>query len=254
MLTIQQVKQTIRKYYEHVSLGAFIDGESKEIINVEAQRVSASLIKPFIFYYILKRGWDLDDKIPLVEINITEDSILRFFTGSTVTLRGLISLMIDASDNAVSNYFLDRIGIDELNDFLRKEGFSGTLFERKFLDFQARNRGRENHTTVTDLRYLYHGVLSGKSLDQDCQRIFVSVMKNQFDRSKFALYFPDIIESGGKSGVLDNVWNDLIFFNIEGRTVLIIAMTENIPHVIARDLLPSYSYHFGMENFPHIFI
>lgn len=253
MLTKDQLNRTIQEFSDQISIGAFIGDQSVQTVNIEKKRTSASLIKPFILYYLLKEGWDLHFKVPLNQIELTEDTILRFFGGSTLTTMGLISLMIDVSDNSVSNYFLDRIGIHEINDFLGKEGFQSTSFERKFLDLNARAQGRENRTSVSDLRNLFQGVLSGKLLQPDSRDFFVRIMKTQFDRSKFAYYLPESIGSGGKSGVLENVWNDLIFFGNLDRSAMLIALTENLPPVVARDLLSSYSYHFVKQNFPGFF-
>lgn len=253
MLTKDQLNIIIREFSDQISIGAFIGDQSVQTVNTEKKRTSASLIKPFILYYLLKKGWDLEMKVPLNQIELTEDTILRFFSGSTLTISGLISLMIDVSDNSVSNYFLDRIGIQEINDFLGKEGFQSTCLERKFLDLNARAQGHENRTSVSDLRKLYHGVLQGKLLEPDSSDFFVRIMKTQFDRSKLAYYLPESIGSGGKSGVLEDVWNDLIFFGNLDRPAMLIALTEDLPPVVARDLLSSYSYHFVKENFHEFF-
>lgn len=250
MLTKDQAFQYLDEHGPRISIGAYIDNVAVEQVNPEVRRTAASLIKPFIFYFVLKNREIFQDNISIDEIPLTNDTILRFFTGSLLNLNGLLSLMIDISDNAVSNYFLDRAGMGTINGFLKSEGFKGTTFGRRFLDSEARKAGNENYTTVSDLRRLFHGILSGKLLGDEERRLFVDILKTQFDRSKFAFYLPEAIESGGKSGVLDNVWNDLIFFEEGGKNVMLIALTENMPGSTARDLLASYSYHFIKERFP----
>lgn len=250
MLTREQVYQILDQNNGNISIGAFVDTVALLQTNIDVKRTAASLIKPFIFYYVLKNRQNFSEMVPHDEIPLTEDTILRFFKGSSLSLNALLSLMIDISDNAVSNYFLDTAGIGALNSFLKSEGFKGTSFGRRFLDAEARMSGKENFTTVSDLRRLFEGIISGKLLDQDEMKLFIDIMKTQFDRSKFAFYFPESIESGGKSGVLDNVWNDLIFFQEGGKNVLLIALTENLPDSTARDFLASYSYHFIRERFP----
>ena len=190
--------------------------------------------------------------IPMEEIQLTEDTILRYFRGSTLNLQGMLALMTDVSDNSVANYFLDNIGLNEMNQFLRKEGYRDTSFGRRFLDADARKSGRENRTTVSDLHKLFYDVLCGNVLTPEDRTLFTGIMKTQFDRSKFALYLPESIESGGKSGVLDNVWNDLIFFRHKEGTVFLIGLTENLPATVARDFLPSYAYHFVNDRYPDL--
>lgn len=250
MLSREQLKQTIDEYGNKISLGAFVNNDEVEQINTAVRRTAASLIKPFIFYYVVKNRKAFDNLVSPEDIPLTQDTILRFFRGSKLTLNGLLSLMIDISDNSISNYFLDKIGIGAINNFLAAEGFAGTSFGRRFLDSEARKSGHENYTTVSDLRKLYSGILDGQFLVPEERKLFIDIMRTQFDRSKFAFYLPETIETGGKSGVLDNVWNDLIFFKRNEKTVLLIALTEDMPSTLGRDFLSSYSYHFVKERFP----
>lgn len=250
MLTKDQVYSALNEFEGRVSLGAYVDGEPAEQLNADRKRTAASLIKPFIFYYAAKNRGKFDKIVSVEKIGLTDDTILRFFSGSSISLNGLLSLMIDISDNSVSNYFLDRIGLDTINGFLISEGFSGTSFGRRFLDSDARSSGHENYTTVADLYALFDGVLRGNLLEPEEKKLFEDIFRTQFDRSKFAFYLPETIESGGKSGVLDNVWNDLIFFSQKGKAILLIAMTEDLPRNIGRDLLASFSYHFVKGRFP----
>ena len=253
VLKIDEVYRSLKEYNNGISLGAFVGEETVELENGYTKRTAASLIKLFILYYVLKNVHDFDRFVKQDDIPLTNGTILRFFDGSTLNLEALLALMIDVSDNSISNYFLDRIGMDRMNEFLVREKFLGTSFGRRFLDFEARKLGKENFTTVYDLYRLIYGVLEGNLLADRMNILFRDLLQNQFDKSKFALYFPDSLDTGGKSGVLDNVWNDLIFFRINGKMVYLIALTENIPSVLAREFLPSYSYHFCMERFPEVF-
>ncbi len=252
MLSRDQVNHVIKNYGSRVSIGAYYDQTAIEEVNPKVARTAASIVKPFIFLYVLKNRWKFHNMVLTEDIKLTDDTILRYFKGSRLSLDGLLALMTDISDNSVANYFLDRIGIDEMNRFLEEEGYPDTSFGRRFLDSDARKSGKENYTSVTDLYRLYYSILNGNILTPEDRNLFISIMRTQFDRSKFALYLPESIESGGKSGVLDNVWNDLIFFSHNGSTVILIGLTENLPSPVARDLLSSYSFHFIKEKYPKL--
>ena len=252
MLSKDQVNQIIKDYSGRISIGGYQDQKALEQVNPNSERIAASIVKPYIFLYVLKNRGQFKNLIPMEEIQLTEDTILRYFRGSTLNLQGMLALMTDVSDNSVANYFLDKIGLNEMNQFLRKEGYQGTSFGRRFLDADARKSGRENRTTVSDLHKLFYDVLCGNVLTPEDRTLFTGIMKTQFDRSKFALYLPESIESGGKSGVLDNVWNDLIFFRHKEGTVFLIGLTENLPATVARDFLPSYAYHFVNDRYPDL--
>ncbi len=252
VLSRDQVDQVIKNFRDSISIGAYCDATAIEQVNPEVPRTAASIVKPFIFLYVLKHREEFQNMVKTVDIQLTDDTILRYFKGSSISLNGLLALMTDISDNSVANYFLDRIGIDKINKFLKEEGYPDTSFGRRFLDSEARKSGKENHTSVTDLYRLYHGIISGNTLRPEDRNLFISVMRTQFDRSKFALYLPESIETGGKSGVLENVWNDLIFFRHNDSNVILIGLTENLPDPIARDFLSAYSFHFIKERYPQI--
>ena len=252
MLSKDKVDRIIADYSSSISMGAYQDLEAIQLVNPDLPRVSASIVKPFIFLYVLKNRREFGSMVSTDEIQLTDDTILRYFKGSRISLDGLLALMTDISDNSVANYFLDKIGIGRMNSFLIEEGYPGTSFGRRFLDADARKSGKENHTTVADLHRLFYGATCGDILESEDRQLFLGIMKTQFDRSKFAFYLPEAIESGGKSGVLDKVWNDLIFFRNNGKTTFLIALTENLPAPVARDLIASYSYHFIKSRYPDL--
>ena len=252
VLSKDQVNRIIKDYNDRISIGAYQDQKALEQANPNFSRIAASIVKPFIFLYVLKNRGEFKNLIPMEEIQLTDDTILRYFKGSTLSLQGMLALMTDISDNSVANYFLDKIGMNEMNQFLKEEGYPDTSFGRRFLDADARKSGRENRTTVSDLHRLFYDSICGNSLTLEDHSLFTGIMKTQFDRSKFALYLPESIESGGKSGVLDNVWNDLIFFRHKERTVFLIGLTEDLPGSVARDFLSSYAYHFVNDRYPDL--
>ncbi len=252
VLSRDQVNQVIKNFSDSISIGAYCDQDAIDQVNPQVARTAASIVKPFIFLYVLKNRGKFHNMVQTEDIKLTDDTILRYFKGSRISMDGLLALMTEISDNSVANYFLDRIGIDKMNQFLKEEGYPDTSFGRRFLDSDARMHGKENYTSVTDLYRLYHGIISGSILGAEDRNLFISIMRAQFDRSKFALYLPESIESGGKSGVLENVWNDLIFFSHNGSSVILIGLTENLPGPIARDFLPAYSFHFIKERYPEL--
>lgn len=253
MLKKDEVYSCLKKYNANISLGSFVGEQAVELENASVKRSAASLIKLFLLYYVLKYIPAFDRFVSHSDIDLAEDTILRFFGGSTLNIEALLALMIDVSDNSVSNYLLDRIGMNRMNEFLLREGFHGTSFGRHFLDNEARKSGKDNFTSVIDLHHLIHGILEGNLLDDMGKKLFIDLLQHQFDRSKFDLYLPESLNTGGKSGMLNNVWSDFIFFYINGKVVYLIALTEDMPGIVAREFIPSYSYHFCRGRFPGIF-
>lgn len=220
----------------------FIDGK-----NTNASFPSASIIKVFLMYYALKNRGDFSDHLEISKLKLPDDSLLVFFLNQKIPFEASLSIMIDVSDNSIANYIVDTVGMEKLNQFFWQEGFKHTKLERKFLDFEAREKGLENTTCVDDIFLLLYKVFVGNSLKPADKSLFDSIMKKQFDRSKCNLYLPESLQTGGKSGTLNNVWNDFIYFTDNNELVIICFLTHDLPLVISRELISSYTYHAVME-------
>lgn len=252
MLDRVEINRILKEYSENISYGAFVDWKLEEGARMEKEVVSASIIKCFLLYHVLKFRSFFPEKIDQSEFDLTEDSVLAYFEGNSINLDAALALMIFVSDNTVSNYFLDTIGMEKMNSFLSGEKFKSTVFRRRFLDSEARKGGLENTTSVEDVENLFRGILSGNLLDETSMELFESLMRLQFDRTKLSFYLPESIVSGGKTGVLENVWNDVMYFRDRGKVAFLAFFTENMPDIVTRDLLASFGYDFVKSRFSHL--
>lgn len=71
--------------------------------------------------------------------------------GTLATISELIFHMIVESDNTCTNVLIDRLGMDAVNEEIRRLGMTHTILQRKMMDFIASRDGRENMTTVSDM-------------------------------------------------------------------------------------------------------
>lgn len=252
MLNEEELQEILDRYEGRISYGTYVNWIPQESHNSGRRVTSASIIKCFLLYYVLKNRDEFRDQIPISEVNLTEDTVLRYFKGNTINLEAALALMIFVSDNTAANYFLDSIGMEKMNEFLLEEGFRKTSFGRRFLDFEAKKEGKENYTSVSDIKSLFEGILEGNKLDSDSVILFDSILKMQFDRTKLTFYFPESIMAGSKTGVLDNVWNDAVYFSHDGSTAFVAFFTENVPDIEARDMLASYGMKVLREYFPDL--
>jgi beta-lactamase class A len=202
---------------------------------------SASIIKLFILDYVLKHERKLGTHVPVSSLPMTDDSTLKFFSGSTLTISGLLSAMIDLSDNTATNYLIRRYGMKKLNDHIRSSGWKQTKLRRFMLDFEARNAGLENTTSLDDTFSLIcqhtenpEGKVSG---------IFLDMMRHQHDRSRIPLLLPESI-TGSKSGSLDNVYSDVAFIITGGGYSYAGFLARDAAAVAARTFIPKLSILF----------
>lgn len=169
---------------------------------------SASIIKLFILDYVLSHERRAGVHVPVASLPMTEDSMLNFFSGSTLTVRALLSLMIDVSDNTATNYLIRRYGMMEINRHIRSGGWKRTHLRRYMLDFEARKAGLENTTSLEDVFDLTKRHVLNR--EDRKSRSFLDMMRFQHDRSRIALLLPEGM-TGSKSGSLDNVYGDVAF-------------------------------------------
>jgi len=243
MLSKNKISKSIVKYQDYIAYG-FLQGDMiMECKNTNVSFPSASIIKVFLMYYALKNRGDFSDYLETSNLKLTDDSLLIFFVNQKIPFEASLSLLIDVSDNSIANYIVDKVGMEKLNLFFWQEGFKKTKLERKFLDFEAQKKGLENSTCVDDIFLLLYKVITGDSLKPAEKYIFDSIMKKQFDRSKCNLYLPESLQTGGKSGTLNNVWNDFIYFTHNNKLVIICFLTHDLPLFLSRELIPSYTYH-----------
>ncbi len=202
---------------------------------------SASIIKLFILDYALEYEKRPGVHVPVSSLTMTEDSMLNFFSGSTLTVRALLSLMIDVSDNAATNYLISRYGMQRLNEHIRSRGWKRTRLRRFMLDFKAREAGLENTTTLDDV----FDLIAQHALNQSStkSRTFLNVMRFQHDRSRIALLLPEGV-AGSKSGSLDNVYSDVAFISAAGGFSYAGFLTRDAAAAAARTFIPKLSLLF----------
>jgi beta-lactamase class A len=122
-----------------------------------------------------------------------------------LALRDLAHLMITISDNTAANVLLDLVGLDAVNAAIRDLGLTSTRLERRFMDFAARQAGRDNWTTPTDMSLaLAH--LCGGALPY--AKEMLAILLRQNDRSILPAYWGEDIPFAHKTGGLEGIIHD----------------------------------------------
>jgi len=220
--------------YVHYSIYYFSDGvwySSDESSAMPA----ASVIKIFIMQYaylLIERG------------ELAESDMIG---GHTV--RRLIELMVQRSDNTATNILIDRFGMENINQFILEQGFSDTVLQRRMLDMDARNQGFDNYTSTRDamefLRRLY-----------DNRMVFpysemLEIMEGQEIRTKIHLFLPSGTVVASKTGELPDVENDMGLVFTEGGVFAIVVFSDGVRNTtaarqaIGQLALQAYDYAVG---------
>ena len=193
---------------------------------------SASMIKVFIMATVM-------DKAQRGEINIDEPIVLRgsdkvggsgilagYSSGTQLSLRKVMELMITHSDNTATNMLIDRLGMQTINDYIQREGYSDTVLRRKMMDYDAIYAGRENYSSVRDLGTFFLKLYNYACVGEQYDKIMLDFLAGQTDTDCFPAALPGV-QIAHKTGALDGLYDDGgIIYSPNGHAVLVI-MTEN---------------------------
>ncbi len=121
------------------------------------------------------------------------------------TLHDLAHLMITISDNTAANMLLDLVSMEAVNATMQALGLNSTRLERRFMDFEARQAGRDNWTTAADMARLYALFLTDTlSGTQE----MLAMLLRQNDYTILPAYWGEEVPFAHKTGGLIGVMHD----------------------------------------------
>ncbi len=128
--------------------------------------------------------------------------------GLQVTLRDLCVLMIIVSDNTATNMLIDYLGMDRVNEQMRRLGLVKTTLRRKLFDMEASARGLENHITAGEMALLLEKMHRGQCVSPEADAQMLSIMKDQQLNGKIPFFLGDM-EVAHKTGESDGITHDV---------------------------------------------
>jgi len=121
------------------------------------------------------------------------------------TLHDLAHLMITISDNTASNMLLHLVGFGAVNATIQQLGLQETRLERRFMDFAARQQGRDNWTTAGDMANLFFQLCSHALPGS---REMLEILLHQNDYTLLPAYWGEDLPFAHKTGDLPGVTHD----------------------------------------------
>ena len=189
---------------------------------------SASMIKVFLLAKAMEEvragRASLDEAVTLRRADKFggAGSLAGWADGSRVTLRELLRLMITESDNTATNLIIDRFGMDALNAYIAREGYSDTHLARKMMDFTAARAGRENMTSARDLGRFFLRLAAAYEAGDEEAAYMMELLLAQTDTECLPEALPQL-RIAHKTGELDGLYDDGgIVFTEDGPVVLCI--------------------------------
>lgn len=197
---------------------------SETLLSFEAGKkvVSASTIKTLILLAALKKVRDgeleLNQTVVVPAKEILEDTRVFDRGVREYRLEELLNWMIITSDNTATNVLIELLGMDAVNAYCRKLKLESTVLERKMLDWDAVERGRNNYTSavnqLTVFAALHRKAILTPAL---CDRA-LGILKRQRDYSMAFRYIADeSFTAAHKTGGLDYLNHDSGLFYLDDK-------------------------------------
>lgn len=227
-----KVKQILNDGSEYAVYLAYPKRSSEVYTYNSIQMRSASMIKIFILAAVMEKAShgeiDIDETITLKSSDkVGGAGILGGYpTGTELSLREVMKLMITHSDNTATNMVIDRIGMSTVNDYIRRNGYRDTILQRKMMDYAAIDAGLENYSSARDLGDIFLKIYHHKCVNKKYDEIMIDFLKGQTDDECFETALPDKIVAD-KTGALIGMFADGGIIYGDNEDVILVIVAEN---------------------------
>lgn len=245
-MNIEKLQKAVEKASEEmgggilsVGYGNFTTGENF-FFNRDHIFPAASIVKvPILLEYFhhIEQGDLKSDEIKKLDKSDKVGGagvIFELHDGLKFTLQDLVILMIVISDNTASNIMLDKLGMDEINAYMRILGLSDTVIGRKFM-IDPKTKFSKNFTSVPDMVKLYEKLYRGEILNGENTREAIEILSKQQYREKIPLLLPRKTKVAHKTGEITGVRHDCAMVLHDEKPYTLCVLTEELPDVIKAD-------------------
>ena len=185
----------------------------------------ASMIKLFVLAKVMQDAKDgklsLDEEIVLKEDDMVGGAgvLVEFDEGHRISLRKVAELMITESDNTATNILIDRVGMENINQYLQAHGYMDTVLHHKMM---IGNEGKMNLSSVKDIGDLLYRIYQHECVGDPYDEWMIDILLGQTDKECFPAALPDW-NIAHKTGEIDGLYDDGgIFYGSEEDFILVI--------------------------------
>ena len=112
--------------------------------------------------------------------------------------------MITESDNSATNKIIDYVGMDNINTFIEKYGFTETKLQRHMLESSS----RDNFSSARDAGICLAMIYDGNYVSAEASETMRNLLLQQERRGKIPAGLPSGTKCGNKTGELNYAEND----------------------------------------------
>jgi Serine/threonine protein kinase len=183
-----------------------------------------------------KGNLNLDKQITIQGIAGGTGKLTKQDSGSSLSIKQLLELMMQYSDNTAANLLIDELrGLQTINQTMQALNIEGILLNRKLMDQEAAKRGLENYCSPRSIGNLLSLIAENKIMTaQECEYA-ISIMEKR-DHTGMAKYLPDNILISHQTGILTGIFNDAGIISTSKGRIVLAAMGEKVDQNTATDI------------------
>ena len=193
---LEKLPGKIGFYYKNLVTGEVITYQEDESF------LAASVIKLYIMAEAVRQCKEgiltKDDMVVIDKAKCVPScgALTYMHDGLEVTIQDLYTLMIILSDNSATNFLIDILGEEAINDGIRALGHEKTQLNRKMYDTEKSARGIQNYVCPIELGEFLERLYHGEVFDADSSEHMLSVMKDQRLNGKIPFHIHTLPEHG----------------------------------------------------------
>lgn len=209
---LKQLKNMTGKvgfYYKNLTTGETITYQENMLLQaasvikipilIEAfTRIEAGSIHKTDIFTINK-----EDKLPSC------GALTYMHDGLQVTLEDLYTLMIILSDNTATNLLIKYLGMEEINNTMRKLGCTHIKLNRYLFDSEKAALGIENYISASDIAGLLEKMYQGELVSKEASAQMLRILKNQRLNGKIPFFIHGKADIAHKTGEDDGITHDV---------------------------------------------
>jgi beta-lactamase class A len=136
-------------------------------------------------------------------------SLTYMHDGLQVSVMDLCVLMIIQSDNTATNLMIKKLGIENINGFIKKLGLEKTHLNRLLFDSKEQKKGKENYITPHEMGLLLEMMWEGKLVSNAGSEEMLEILKKQQINHKIPYFIPNNVKIAHKTGEDSEITNDM---------------------------------------------
>jgi beta-lactamase class A len=212
------------------------------LINPDETYHPASTIKVHVMMEVFHQAeqgrFALKDCIPIInsftsiadeskfslDVNDDAEQTLYPRVGETESIAELTRLMIVRSSNLATNILLEKVGPENVSDFIQTLGIQGVKFIRGIEDNAAFLRGMNNSATARGLTQTMRWIAAKKVVSEQASETMIEILLGQEFNESIPALLPQSVKVAHKTGWTGDVYHDTGIVYPEGRQPYVISI------------------------------